>query len=90
MRSRAAGVSAHLRRHGYRPLPSGSPRDGLIRVRPSVDDVLVSVDLTLHGPTSNAKMLAELTETLGLVYTITDTHTEPDRITFIYITRKGW
>lgn len=63
-RSRAAAVSATLRKSGHRPMPSGSTRHGLLKVRSGLYAVTVVVNTELHPASVIADLIAELVRVL--------------------------
>lgn len=89
--SRAAAVSAALRKAGFQPMPSGSTRNGLLRVRPSSDRVLVVVDLTLHGEAFNTAMLEQLRSALtGRGYVLLPQAPADEGILLIRVKKESW
>lgn len=91
-RSRAAAVSAALRKAGYRPTPSGSTRVGVLQVRPSVNRVSVMVDLSLVRQSDRNALMDALAAALRETgYLIDEVKNDVDiSLARIYVRRDTW
>ena len=89
-RSRAAAVSALLRKAGHRPMPSGSTRQGLIRVSSDLFDVTIAVDTTLHPARITDGLVQELQATLVDGGYLIETVTRDELFTRVRVRKESW
>lgn len=91
-RSRTAAVSATLRRAGYRPTPSGSTLQGLIKVTSGFDLVSIVIDTSIHPRSVSDRLVRDLTELLiGKGYRIDRVNRSDEaQAVWVYVEREGW